>query len=203
MSRRIGLLGGSFNPAHDGHRHLSLQALKHLRLDEVWWLVSPQNPLKSAGDMADYDQRLSFARDLVRHPKIRVLDFELREGTKYTVDTIKRLQKIHKEIDFVWLMGADNLTQFHRWRLWRSIFRLLPVAVFDRAPFSHKALRGHAALRFEKWRISSQKNGVLALLKPPAWTFIYMPRHPESASNLRKKLGKDAFLRHNKDAGKK
>lgn len=191
---RVGLLGGSFNPAHDGHRHISLYALKALGLHEIWWLVSPQNPLKPKSELAPYEQRLSFAQEVAAHPRIRVTDIERKLGTRYTIDTLRALMRRYPQIEFVWLMGADNLASLHRWHRFRAIFSLVPIVVFDRSPFSHTALRKKAAQCFAHARRA--KIRPISGAKPPVWEFIYMARHPESASNLRKTLGKNAFLRH-------
>lgn len=129
VRKTVGLLGGSFNPAHDGHRHISLQALKLLGLDEVWWLVSPLNPLKQAKDMASYDRRVASAEKIASHPRIKVSRVEQEINTRYTIDTISKLQKMYPDISFVWLMGADNLLEFHHWYCWRSIMHAVPIAV--------------------------------------------------------------------------
>lgn len=194
--RKIGLLGGSFNPAHAGHLHISLEALKRLKLDEIWWLVSPQNPLKSARDMAAYATRLESARAMAPHPRIRVLDVEAREGLYYTVDSIAYLKAHHRNCRFMWLMGADNLAHFHRWKRWRSIVNAVPIAILDRAPYGLKALHGRMALTYHTQRISVSLASELANTRPPAWVYLTIPRHPLSASYLRKTLGKGAFLRH-------
>lgn len=194
--RNIGLLGGSFNPAHAGHLHISLEALKRLGLDEVWWLVSPQNPLKRADDMADYATRFALAADIARHPRIRVLGVEAAHGLRYTVDTLRFLQKRHRGTRFVWLMGADNLAGFHRWRSWREIARRVPIAVLDRAPFSLRALHARFALTFARYRLPAAQAALLARGAAPSWVYLAIPRHPLSATYLRKTLGKDAYLRH-------
>lgn len=188
-NRRIGLLGGSFNPAHEGHLHLSLEALKRLGLDEVWWLVSPQNPLKNAADLAPYPKRLQAAMALAEsHPKIHVSDIEARLATRFSVDTVTRLQQRFPGTPFVWLMGADNLAGLHRWRRWRHFFRLVPIAVFDRAPFSHSAQRAPAALAMKKFLLINSK--ILTDYPPPVWTFVAMRHHPASATDIRKRLEK-------------
>ncbi|MBT4905881.1 MAG: nicotinate-nicotinamide nucleotide adenylyltransferase, partial [Rhodospirillaceae bacterium] len=128
--RRIGLLGGSFNPAHDGHRHISQLALARLGLDEVWWLVSPQNPLKSEAGMAPFESRLESADRIACDRRIRVSALEAELGTRYTADTLKALQNRYPAARFVWLMGADNLVQISRWRAWTQIFKTIPIAVF-------------------------------------------------------------------------
>jgi nicotinate-nucleotide adenylyltransferase len=192
----IGLLGGSFNPAHSGHLHISREALKRLGLREVWWLVSPQNPLKKSEGMADYKTRLKGAREMAaKEKRIWVTDLERRLGTVYTIDTITALKKRHPRASFVWLMGADNLANFHRWRRWREIAKLVPIAVFDRAPWSHAALRSHAALTLAQFRLSG---GHLVLKCPPALVYLPIRRDSASATQLRKKLEKSRVSRHTK-----
>lgn len=183
--RRIGILGGSFNPAHDAHRHISVEALRRLKLDEVWWLVSPLNPLKSGRDMATLDKRLIKARSVARHPRIRVMDLESRLKTRYTVDTLRAMGKLAPQTDFVWLMGADNLLTFHKWYRWEALFRSLPVAIFDRAPYSIRAPFSKTGQRFRKSRMREAQAPCLAKQRPPAWVFVHCPRHPLSATQLR------------------
>lgn len=195
-TRSIGLLGGSFNPAHGGHLHITLYALKKLGFDEVWWLVSPQNPLKKAESLAAYEQRLQSAKDVAKaHPGIRVLDIEAKMGTRYSWQTIALLQQRFARVHFAWLMGADNLEQFHRWKKWRNIFASLPVIVFDRAPYSHTALRSRAYTYMHKFLLKSIS--IHPLKTAPNLVFVHLRRDPMSSSHLRKTLGKNAFLRHN------
>jgi len=137
--KRIGLLGGSFNPAHKGHRAISLHAIRALELDEVWWLVSPGNPLKPAKGMAPLAARLASARRMARHAPIRPTAIEARLGTRYTVDTLRKLVRLYPRKRFVWLMGADNLGQFHQWRDWRTIAREVPIAVIARPGYDRDA----------------------------------------------------------------
>jgi nicotinate-nucleotide adenylyltransferase len=145
LSKRIGLLGGSFNPAHRGHRRVSLNAIRALRLDELWWLVSPGNPLKDgAGDMAHYAARVASAEAMARRSRIRVSTIEARLGTRYTIDTLRGIRRRHPRDDFVWLMGADNLGQFHQWRHWRAIAREVPIAVIARPGYDGDALASPA-----------------------------------------------------------
>ena len=147
-NRTIGLLGGSFNPAHEGHLHISLYALHKMQFDEVWWLVSPRNPLKSASDLASYGQRLQSAREVAAaYPRIRVLDIEARYGLRYSYQTLRLLKSRFRGTHFVWMMGADNLAQFHRWKRWQEMLATIPIAVFDRAPYSHTALRSKTMIR--------------------------------------------------------
>ena len=180
------MLGGSFNPAHDGHLHISLAALKSLRLDQVWWLVSPQNPLKPKKGMRSQDRRLSDARNIVRHPRIRVTGMETLWGTRFTADTLKQLRRRFPRTSFVWLMGADNLKQIAKWDRWLSIFRTVPVAVFDRSPYSQEAMASKAAKRFSRFRLTSA--GRLAKMMPPAWIFMHIKTHPASATAIRRGL---------------
>lgn len=182
--RLIGLLGGSFNPAHDGHRFISTEALKRLGLDEVWWLVSPQNPLKPTAGMAPLATRLASARAAAHHPRIRVLALESRLGTRYTADTLDRLHRWRGH-RFVWLIGADNLAQMPRWRRWSDILARTPVAVFTREPYLWVALAGKAASRFAHARIGQERTSVLPVTPPPAWTFVRLRPHPASATALR------------------
>lgn len=182
--RLVGLLGGSFNPAHDGHRYVSTEALKRLGLDEIWWLVSPQNPLKPAAGMAPLAARLASARAAARHPRIRVLALESRLGTRYTADTLDRL-RLWPGHRFVWLIGADNLAQMPRWRRWSDILARTPVAVFAREPYLRAALAGKAASRFAHARIGQERARALPVTPPPAWTFVRLRPHPASATALR------------------
>ena len=183
--RRVGLLGGSFNPAHSGHRHLSEHALKLLRLDEVWWLVSPQNPLKPAKDMASLAQRVAGARRVARHPRMRVSATEARLGTRYTADTLKALRQRFPRTRFVWLMGADNLIQIARWENWSSIFHIMPVAVFARPAYSLRALAGLSAHRFRRHRRDPRRGRQLASARPPAWIFFHSRLDAASATSIR------------------
>ena len=181
---KIGLLGGSFNPAHAGHRHISLIALRRLGLDQVWWLVSPQNPLKPSTGMASLARRLASARTAARHPRIKVGDLETQLDTRYTVDTLRALKRRHANMRFIWLMGADNLVQLPCWREWTGLMELVPVAVFDRAPYSYDALAGLAARRFGGCRVRIP--GMLIRTGPPAWCFLRERLETSSATQLRK-----------------
>ncbi len=185
--RRIGLLGGSFNPAHAGHRHVALSALRRLALDEVWWLVSPQNPLKPMAGMATQADRIASAEAVARHPRIRVTGIEEVLGTRYTADTLTMLARRFPRVRFVWLMGADNLQQVPRWDRWLTIFRSVAVAVFDRSPYSYRSLAGKAARRFARCRLPDRKAGLLAERMPPAWMFLHLRRHPASATAIRQR----------------
>jgi nicotinate-nucleotide adenylyltransferase len=185
LGQRVGLLGGSFNPAHDGHRHISELALKYLALHQVWWLVSPQNPLKPGKGMAPLDDRLARARRVAGHRRIVPTDLEARFGTRYTADTLAALRRRFARARFVWLIGADNLAQFPQWRNWTQIFHTVPVAVFDRPSYSKMALGGLAAVRFAECRRPAWEADRLADTDPPAWIFFHSPLHPISATALR------------------
>jgi nicotinate-nucleotide adenylyltransferase len=188
---RIGLLGGSFNPAHAGHLHISKLALKHLGLDYVWWLVSPQNPLKPTRGMASLAERLREAQAATGgHPKVRVSAIEARLGTRYTVDTLARLRRHFPATRFIWLMGADNLSQIVRWRQWSRIFHLVAIAVFARGSYVMKALAGKAAKRFRRFRVSPGKARGLASTPLPAWAFLPTPLHTASATAIRAQRSK-------------
>ncbi len=183
--RRIGLLGGSFNPAHEGHLHISREALKRLRLDEVWWLVAPQNPLKPKAGMAELAQRVAAAKEVADDKRIKVTDIESKLGTRYTIDTLRVLKHRFPSARFVWLMGADNLAQISRWHDWQEIFATLPIAVFDRPAYSLRALSGQAARRFTAQRIAAEQAFTLASHTLPAWSFIRSRLNPASATAIR------------------
>lgn len=181
----MGLLGGSFNPAHDGHLHLSLTALKRLRLDRVVWLVSPQNPLKDRRDMKPFTERFQSAERVARHPGIVVSDLEQRLQTRYTADTLSILVERAPRTRFVWLMGADNLIQFHRWQHWQDIAGMIPITVFSRPGYVHQLASAKAAEWLKPWRIDESDATRLAGMSPPAWTIIHMPLHGASSTAIR------------------
>ena len=183
---RIGLLGGSFNPAHRGHMHVSETALKALRLDYVWWLVSPQNPLKSKEVMGKLGTRVAAAKEMAQHPRIVVTDIEKELGTIYTADTLKALLRRFPRVHFVWLMGSDNLIQIPRWRNWRKIFVMVPVAVVSRPDTSLKARNGRAARTFSAARVPADI--FFAARRLPAWTVIESRHDWTSATQIRARL---------------
>ena len=185
--RRIGLLGGSFNPAHGGHLHISLLALKYLALDVVWWLVSPQNPLKPVDGMAPFAVRLEQARQVAAaHPRIIVSDLENRLGSsRYTADTLSILRRRFPRLRFIWLMGSDNLVQIPHWERWTRNFKTVPIAVFDRPSYSLKALTGSAAKRFSAKRVLISAARQLVEMTPPAWVFFHTPLDARSATRIR------------------
>ena len=182
---RIGLLGGSFNPAHQGHRHISVEALARLGLDRLWWVVTPGNPLKGGVDLASHAERIRDARRVAAHPRIEVTGFEAGLLSPFTVDTVAFLKRRFPGVHFVWLMGGDNLAQFSRWRDWRRIFWLMPVAVLDRPDARHKALGSPAAGQFAAFRLAESRARALARTAPPAWVYLTIPLSAASSTKLR------------------
>ena len=180
----IGLLGGSFVPPHEGHVHISKAALKRFGLDHLWWLVSPGNPLKEHGP-APLPDRMQAARALMQHPRVTVTDIEAHLGTRYTAQTIAALRRRYPGVRFVWVMGADNLAQFHRWQDWRWIIETVPVAVIARPGQRLGARRSKAAKVYRQARITGRGAQVLGLLKAPAWSFINVPLSDQSSSAIR------------------
>lgn len=182
--RVIGLLGGSFDPPHAGHVHITRAALTRFGLDEVWWLVSPGNPLKARGP-APLAERMQAARAMMRHPRVVVTDIEARLGTRYTAETIAALRRRYPGVRFVWLMGADNLAQFHRWQDWRQIMETVPVGVLARPGDRISARLSRAARLYRKYRISAAASRLLGRCHPPAWSFINLPLSDQSSSAIR------------------
>lgn len=183
---KIGLLGGSFNPAHAGHLEISLAAIEHLKLNAVWWLVTPGNPLKDETLYAPYEERLFKARALVHNASIVVSDFEERRGIQYTVETLSQLKEINPEAHFVWLMGADSFADFHRWKDWRRIAGMAPMAIFNRPEYEQAALSGAAATALAGARVAPEAASELAGRPPPAWVYIEDTNNPSSSTEIRK-----------------
>jgi nicotinate-nucleotide adenylyltransferase len=177
----IGLLGGSFDPAHAGHAHITREALKRFGLDRVWWLVSPGNPLKAHGP-APIAARLAQARAVMHDPRVVITGLEARLGTRHTAATLDRLQALYPGVRFVWLMGADNLVQFHRWDRWQNILARVPVGVLARPGFSLAARRSVAARMF---RAAEVPPACLGRSAPPAWAFVNVPLVDLSSSAIR------------------
>ena len=182
---RIGLLGGSFNPAHRGHRHISLAARDALDLDEIWWLVSPGNPLKPKKGMAPYEARLASARRMSRRAPIRASDFERRAGTRYTVDTVAAITSRYPHHDFIWLMGEDTVAQFHQWKDWRRLARSIPIAVMTRPGYKDDA-RAARAMGWLRWFVHPAATArEWTEWRSPAITFLRLPPDNSSATALR------------------
>lgn len=180
----IGLLGGSFNPAHAAHVQISETAIRRLGLSRVWWIVTPGNPLK-AGAPSPLDERLAHARKLVGHRPITVTGFERHLRAPYTISTLTYLRQRRPGVRFVWVMGADCLAEFHRWRQWRQIMELMPVAVVDRPGWRMKALSSIAATAFASSRVPEDEAAALASMSAPAWTFLTAPLSDLSSTAIR------------------
>ncbi len=186
---RIGLLGGSFNPAHAGHRHVIEVARARLRLDQVWLLVSPGNPLKPQTGMAPLAQRLASARRIADGRRVVASAIEAVLGTRYTVDTLRRLMRRFPLVSFVWLMGADILEQLPRWHRWQEIVHRIPFAVLPRPSYNARALAGRAARRLARARRPARLATLLPQLAAPAWIFLCVPQNAASASAIRASKG--------------
>ena len=182
---RIGLLGGSFNPAHRGHRRMSLAALDVLGLDQVWWLVSPGNPLKPAKGMAPYPARLASARAMARRSRIRVSDFEADAGTRYTVDTIAALLRRWPSHQFIWLMGEDTLAQFHQWKDWRRLAQMVPIALISRPGYGDDARAARAMGWLGRFVHPPATSRAWMNWSAPAIIFLRLPPDNTSATRLR------------------
>jgi nicotinate-nucleotide adenylyltransferase len=178
----IGLLGGSFDPAHEGHAHITREAIARMGLDQVWWLVTPGNPLK-ARQPAPMADRLSRARAVMKHPRVKITELETYLGTTSTADTIDRLRAMYPRVRFVWLMGADNLVQFHHWGRWRDILRAVPVGVLARPGSGVAARLSVAARAFRVHRVARGEG--LGVRKPPVWCFVNLPMNAASSSAIR------------------
>ena len=185
---RVGLFGGSFDPAHEGHAHVAETALTRLRLDKVIWLVSPQNPLKSAAESASLTARMASARRMARGPHMIVSDIEHRVGSRYTIDILRILKQRFPGVRFVWIMGADNLASLHSWRGWAQIMREMPVAVIARPGAELKSRSSPAARRFAHARLSSREAPRLAGRRSPAWLYLRAPFNFASSTALRARL---------------
>jgi nicotinate-nucleotide adenylyltransferase len=181
---RIGLLGGSFDPPHAGHAHITREALKRLGLDRVWWLVSPGNPLKSEGP-APMARRMAAAREVMRHPRVAVTDIEARMGTRFTAETLEGLMRLYPGVRFVWLMGADNLATFDRWQRWRWIMDHVPVAVLARPGQNLSAQRPTAAAVYAARALKGREARRLWTADPPAWCFVNVPMIDISSTEIR------------------
>jgi nicotinate-nucleotide adenylyltransferase len=183
--QRIGIMGGSFNPAHNGHRIAAEAAMKRLRLDQVWWLVTPGNPLKSHDELSSLAGRMALVRVYARGPKMKVTAFERELGTPYTAATLAFLKQRYPAVRFVWIMGADNLTFFHRWQHWRRITRTMPIAVVDRPGWRLKGLSSPAAVALAAKRLPEALAASLPNRKPPAWIFLTIRLSGLSSTALR------------------
>lgn len=184
--QRIGLYGGSFNPPHDGHRQVALIALRRLRLDAIWWLVTPGNPLKATSDLPTQIERMDAVAEIAAHPQMSVSGMEAAFRTRYTADLARILKVRHPEIRFVWIMGGDNLATFHRWDRWRDIAGAFPIAVISRPGSLSAPLSSQAARALARYRIPESASGELALREPPVWVYINGPRTAASSTGIRR-----------------
>jgi nicotinate-nucleotide adenylyltransferase len=182
---RIGVFGGSFNPAHEAHRAASLLAWKRLALDRVWWVVTPGNPLKDTGRLPAIANRIKQAKAVAASPFIEVTGIEAKMSTRFTYDTVSRLTAQYPLVRFVLLIGADNLAEFHRWRRWRELAELVPIAVVDRAGWTFRAIASPVAHALRGSRIPERSAATLASLPPPAWVFLSGLKSPQSSTALR------------------
>ena len=187
--QRIGLLGGSFNPAHAGHRRVGLEALRRLRLDQLWWLVTPGNPLKDIRALAPLDKRMRDAAMLAAHPRIAITAIEQELRTRYTADLIGDLRRKAPATRFVWIMGSDNLAQLHRWERWREIAAAMPIAIVNRPGTLAAALASPAAQALSRYRLDEADANTLADHGPRAWLFLNGPRSAASSTAIRRNSG--------------
>lgn len=187
---KVGLLGGSFNPAHEGHAHVAETALAKLGLDAVIWLVSPQNPLKSRAETEPLAERMASARAQAHGPRMLVSDAESRIEARYTLDTLRILKARHPGVRFVWIMGADSLASFHQWKGWVQLMHETPIAVVSRPWAAMKGRLSPAAKRFGRYRRPSVSSRQLPYLTPPAWVFLRGPLNFQSSTALRGRLKK-------------
>jgi len=185
--QRIGIFGGSFNPAHAAHRLVSLTALRRLKLDAIWWIVTPGNPLKDKSELSSMEARIAAAKLIAAHPRIHVIAIEDRLGSSYTHELIGYLKQRSPSARFVWIMGADNLETFHRWAQWQKISSSVPIAVIDRPGSTNRALRSPAALALGRFRVSELKAAVFATRAAPALIVLHGPRSSLSSTALRKR----------------
>jgi nicotinate-nucleotide adenylyltransferase len=188
---RIGLLGGSFNPPHEGHALVTRLVLRRLQLDRVWWLVTPGNPLKSQDELATLQKRVEAARRLDAGPRVAVSDIEARIGARYTYETLAWIKRRAPSVHFVWIMGADNLRQFHRWRHWRSIADLVPIVVVDRPGSTLRAISSRGGAALARWRVPERDAACFAAMRPPALLFLHGRRSTLSSTAIRRG-GRDA-----------
>ena len=187
---RIGLFGGTFDPPHAAHRAACLLAMKRLRLDRIWWMVTPGNPLKDTRGLAPLEKRIAAAKTLANHPRIMVTGVEAQMRTRYTYDTVRGILARCPGVHFVWIMGADNLRSFHRWQKWRAIADVIPIAVVDRVGPSLYATGGTASQALSRFRIREQAAKSLPRRRPPAWVFLHGLKSPLSSTALRAARGR-------------
>ena len=185
--QRIGLYGGSFNPSHAGHRNIAVAALNRLRLEAIWWLVTPGNPLKYNGDLVCADERMRDAALLASHPRMHVTGLEAMLGIRYTADLADRLRRRVPDVRFVWIMGSDNLASFHKWDRWRDIAAGLPMLIINRPGSLTAPLSSPAARALSAFRVDIAAAPALAVRQPPAWSYFVCPRTDVSSTAIRRR----------------
>ena len=184
----VGLFGGSFNPPHKGHELVAEIALRRIGLDQLWWMVTPGNPLKNHNELASLEERIALSRQMAPGPRVKVTAFEAANDLHYTAQTLAFVKARNPGINFVWIMGADNLRQFHKWQDWRAIAETFPIAVIDRPGSTLAYLSSKMAKTFSNARVDEDDAAILPFLKAPAWTFIHGPRSSLSSSAIRSEL---------------
>jgi nicotinate-nucleotide adenylyltransferase len=190
----VGLFGGSFNPPHAGHALVAETALRRLRLDRLWWIVTPGNPLKDRRELAPLPSRIAASEAIAEDPRITVTAFEAGRNLRYTADTLSLVRQRNAGVHFVWLMGADSLRDFHRWERWREIAMTMPIAVFDRPGATLAFLSSTMARTFDHARVDEDDAPLLSRMRPPAWTFIHGPRSSLSSTAIRREAARLAGL---------
>ncbi|MEX3011636.1 nicotinate-nucleotide adenylyltransferase [Hoeflea sp. TYP-13] len=182
----VGLFGGSFNPPHEGHVLVADTAIRKLRLDQLWWIVTPGNPLKDNSNLARLSTRIEWSREIATDPRIKFTAFETAHNLRYTAQTLRFVKQRNHGVKFVWVMGADNLAGFHHWQDWQFIANAMPIAIVDRPGSTLSYLSSIMAKTFGHARVDENDVAALARMKPPAWTFIHGPRSPHSSTAIRK-----------------
>ncbi|MCG6859488.1 MAG: nicotinate-nucleotide adenylyltransferase [Salaquimonas sp.] len=192
----VGLFGGSFNPPHEGHLHASELVFARARLNRIWWIVTPGNPLKEQGNLAPLEERVAACRRVARDSRIDITAFEARYDVRYTADTLAILKQRRPCLRFIWIMGADNLASFHRWQDWRAIAAMMPIIVVDRPGATFSLTSAPAAIALSRYRVDEEDAALLAGRKPPAWTFLHGPRSPQSSTAIRADSDSRHGIRH-------
>lgn len=182
----VGLFGGSFNPPHEGHVLIAKHAIEKLKLDQLWWMVTPGNPLKDLSELPPLEERVRLCREIVDDARNRVTGFEAAHRLQYSADTIELVLAAHPDVHFVWVMGADSLATFHKWVRWEKIVETIPIAVYDRPGSSQAITESVMAKTYSDARVDESRAGELARMKPPAWVYIHGPLSPLSSTELRK-----------------
>tara|TARA_Y100001960_G_scaffold294526_1_gene338414 strand:+ start:3599 stop:4180 length:582 start_codon:yes stop_codon:yes gene_type:complete len=183
--KKIGLLGGSFDPPHKGHMYISMEAKKILKLDEIWWIVTPKNPLKIINP-AIYKERINNCKNITKNKPIKIVEIEKKINSKFSYQTINYINNHYKHIKFFWLMGADNLINFHKWQKWKDIFNDIAIVVFRRHGYNTKALKSHTSHIYKNYKIDRKNLSVDDFIKLPAWTFIQNKEIKVSSTEIRK-----------------